>query len=296
MLPSTPPYPATEGLSVRVAFILTTVMTYVGARVFRKPFAPFGMIIPVRIENLINGWLLKRRTAILALMRRIEAGIQRPPRPYKPRAPKPETAEPKPAGRGAGLRLPTRLNWIGPLGGEITSALGGLLGVLDEAAMKAMVLAHPRLAALIRPLLRMGGQRPPAWFPTSPRRARSTATGAKRRPWARPRSDYPGQQARAAEDEAAASDTPPPDTPPPATPTEELARFADRALAIQQAQAREALYPGWLWIGGRPTIPPPREENSPPPPPPPPRPAPARWAVAHDRFGRVIPSSDPWAR
>jgi len=285
MLPHTPPYPATEGLSVRVAFILDVAFRYIGARVFRKPFAPYGMFIPVRIENLVNGWLLKRRGAILALMRRIEAGTQRLPRPYKPRAPKPDPAEPKPAGRAEGLRLPTRFNWIGPIGPEIRMALVGLGSVLEEEAMKAMVLAHPRLAALIRPLLRMCGQHPPAWFPATPKRAR--------RP--RPRGTSPGRRRRAAAADAAAPDTPPPDTPPPGTPTpdtptKELARFADQARAYAQAQAREALYPGWIWIDGRPAIPPPREENSPPPPPPP---APERWGGAHSWDGPAVPW---WAR
>jgi hypothetical protein len=68
-------------VSARVAFILDTVMMYVATRVTRRPSVGGGVMIPSRIENLVNGWLLRRRTAIVALIRRIEAGTLRPPRP-----------------------------------------------------------------------------------------------------------------------------------------------------------------------------------------------------------------------
>ncbi len=282
MFPPIPPYPATEGMSARFAFILDTVMMYVATRVVRRPSCVFGVMIPARIESLVNGWLMRRRIAIVALIRRIEAGTPRPPRPYRPRAAKPatgEASEAKPARKSSGLRMPSGLAWIFSLGPEIASARGWVARWLGEADTQAMVIAHPRLAALLRPILRMLGQDEPAWFPAAPKRVR-----AKRRSWTRP-----GGRARAAEEHAADADTP----------SEEVARFVERARAHNQAVAREASFPGWIWIDGRPAIPPPREENAPPPPPPAPAPARwgvARWGVAHDRFGRVIPSSDPWAR
>jgi len=234
-------------VSARVAFILDTVMMYVATRVTRRPSTIFGVMIPARIESLVNGWLLRRRIAIVALIRRIEAGTLRPPRPYKARAARPEGTAPKPA-RPPGLRMPSHLAWIFSLGPEMSSARCWVEAFLGEADARAMVIAHPRLAALLRPVLRMLGQAEPAWFPAAPKRTR-----AKRRAWTRP-----GQRQRAAENAEARPDTP----------SEEVARFVERARAHNEAVARQASFPGWIWINGRPAIPPPREDNSPPPPPP----------------------------
>ncbi len=145
--------------------------------------------------------------------------------------------------------------------------------LLAKADTQAMVIAHPRLAVLLRPVLRMLNQPEPDWFPAAPKRAR-----AKRRAWTRPRSDYPGQRA-AAENAAEAE-----------APTEGLARFVERVRLHTEALQREMLYLGWIWINGRPAIPPRREDNSPPPPPPP---APERWGGAHSWDWPAVPW---WAR
>jgi len=258
-------------VSARVAFILDTVMMYVATRVTRRPSTIFGVMIPARIENLVNGWLLRRRIAIVALIRRIEAGTLRPPRPYKARAARPEGTAPKPA-RPPGLRMPSHLAWIFSLGPEMSSARCWVEAFLGEADARAMVIAHPRLAALLRPVLRMLGQTEPAWFPATPKRTRakrqssprpaSPRLASPRLASTRPAWTRPGGRARAAEERAwekpAEADTP----------SEEVARFVERARAHNEAVARQASFPGWIWINGRPAIPPPREDNSPPPPPP----------------------------
>jgi hypothetical protein len=63
VFPPIPPYPATAAVSARVAFILDTVMMYVATRVTHRASGPFGVIIPQRIERLVNGWLMKRRVS-----------------------------------------------------------------------------------------------------------------------------------------------------------------------------------------------------------------------------------------
>jgi hypothetical protein len=185
MFPLLPPYPAAEGLAARVAFILRTAMVYVASRV-RQPVPGLGpAIIPVRFEHLINGWLERRRKAIVALIERIEAGRQAQPRPYRAR-------EGTPRARGPmqpGVRLPTPFFWLGVIGRELGNP-GRALAALLEGEMREMVTAHPQLARLIRPLLRMLGQVPPVWFPKAPPRTkRAKRAGGSHRRERRPAGD-----------------------------------------------------------------------------------------------------------
>jgi hypothetical protein len=301
MLPPLPPYPATDAFSVRVGYILNAMMVYLASRVVReKPSLPLGIRVPVRIENLINGWLLYRRRAIMALIRRIEAGTQKAPRPYRARPPTPRGANPAPRKPAKpprpwhvpGLRMPLRFGWISPFGGEI-AAMGHWLGpLLGEAAMRAMVLAHPRLAALLRPVLRMVGLEAPDWFPRPAKRARAKPPPPVRPILPPPRPTHrrfrtPASWRRRPVD-------PTPKDPPPDTPTRELARYAARVRAHHEEVLRQHLFPGWIWIDGRPAIPPPREDCAPPPPPSVPPPAPRR-IVVRMWDGRVIPVRDRWS-
>jgi hypothetical protein len=168
--------------------------------------------------------------------------------------------------------MPSRLAWIFSFGPEMSSARCWVEAFLGEADARAMVAAHPRLAALLRPVLRMLGQDEPDWLPAPPKRVR-----AKRRAWTRP-----GQRRRAAEAAEARPDTP----------TEEVARFVARAEAHNEAVNRETSFPGWIWINGRPVIPPRREENAPPPPPP----ESERGSGPLPWNARVVPWWDGWRR
>jgi hypothetical protein len=184
MLPLFPPYPATEGLSVRVTFVLNAVVAYVAARMYRIVPGGGGAIIPAAMGELIGGWVRRRRDAIVTLIGRIEAGTVRP---YRPRAEKQEGAEAKPPRKAGGVRLPAMFGWLCALGPEARGAAGWLVGLLEEADMKAMVLAHPRLASLFRPVLWMLGQEEPDWLPRPPRRVRPTRPRATKPAWWRER-------------------------------------------------------------------------------------------------------------
>ncbi len=217
MLPLLPPYPAAEGVSARIAFILHAAMVYVASRVRQAVPGQGPAIIPVRFERLINLWLEARKRTIVALIGRIEAGMQPPPRPYKARETKTTAAEPGAARTVPGPRLPTRFGWLCVIGREVSGPGSWLARLLDED-MREMVTAHPHLARLIRPVLRMMGQRAPEWFPNPANRARSKRTV--------PRKDRPAESA-AAEDTSA-----------------ELARYIEMQSARQYAEAMATLYAG----------------------------------------------------
>jgi hypothetical protein len=220
MLPYLPPYPAAEGVIARMAFILQAAMVYVASRVRQAVPGMGPAIIPVRFERLINLWLEARKRAIVELIRRIEAGTQKPPRPFKPRDAQPGPARPVATERAPGVRLPARFGWLCVIGREVGGPGGWLSRLLDED-MREMVTAHPRLARLIRPVLRMLGQRPPEWFPKTPKRARSTRTA----PVAR-RTDQPVSGVGAND------------------PSRELARYIDVERAKQYAADMARLYEG----------------------------------------------------
>jgi pyruvate/2-oxoglutarate dehydrogenase complex dihydrolipoamide acyltransferase (E2) component len=220
MLPYLPPYPAAEGVSARIAFILHAAMVYVASRVRQAVPGQGPAIIPVRFERLINLWLEARKRAIVALIGRIEAGTQPPPRPYKARETKTTTAKPGAARKGPGPRLPTRFGWLCVIGREVGGPGSWLARLLDED-MRDMVTAHPHLARLIRPVLRMMGQRSPQWFPKPANRARSKRTAAAARGREQPAGD------------ARADET-----------SRELDRFIAAEGARQYAEAMATLYAG----------------------------------------------------
>jgi hypothetical protein len=159
-------------VSVRVAFILRAAMVYVASRLRQVVPGMGGTIIPAWVERQINLWLAARQKAIVALIQRIEAGTQKPPRPYKAREAKPAGAGPAAERKSPALRMPTSFGWLRVVGRELRLPGQQLAMLLDED-MRAMVIAHPQLGTLIRPVLRMMGEEAPAWFPKAPKRARS---------------------------------------------------------------------------------------------------------------------------
>jgi hypothetical protein len=285
MYPYFPPYPAAEGVSARVAFILHAAMVYVGTRVRQAVPGMGDLLIPLWVEQLINGWIGRRRTAILALIGRIEAGVQRAPRPYKPREAKPGVVK-MPAARAAALRVPGHFAWLCVVGREVRAPGQWLSKLLDED-MREMVTAHPQLARLVRPVLRMTGEPVPAWFPKAPKR-----TGIMR-------PDRPVERRQRPDKEAAEND-----------PSRKLARYIETERAKQYAASAKMLYAG---CGG----PPPevarrlaRDARNAAPPPTAPVPAatapavaapPAEAPVDRDKYyyaetwnGRLIPVRRRW--
>jgi hypothetical protein len=178
------------------------------------------IIVPLWAEKLINGWLGARRAAIVALVRRIEAGTQKPPQPYKARAAKAGAAKAETARKVAGIRMPHFRGWLFAVGREL-SLPGIQLGTLLNEDMRAMVCAHPRLARLIRPLLRAMGETVPAWFPRAPTRARAKRTA---RPAWRTAEAGGGRDA---------------------DPAWDLVRFIEAARLREYVAGMERLYPGW---------------------------------------------------
>jgi hypothetical protein len=254
MFPYLPPYPAAEGVSVRIAFILRAAMVYVGTRVRQVVHGMGETIIPAWVEKRINGWIEARRTAIVALVRRIEAGTQKPPRPYQPREAKPDAAGPVGPRKAPALRMPTSFAWLCTVGREVRVP-GQQLATLLNEDMREMVIAHPQLARLIRPVLRMTGEQVPVWFPKPTRRAR-----AKR----------PVRPARPAAQSAAHD------------PSGALVRYIDTQRAEQYAASVKMLYGG---CGGPPpevakTLARLARKAAPPPTPPVPVPVPVQAAAA----------------
>jgi hypothetical protein len=207
-------------VSVRVAFILRAAMVYVGTRVRQVVQGMGETIIPAWVEKRINGWIEARRTAIVALIRRIEAGTQKPPRPYRPRDVNPDAAGPAAVRKAAALRMPTSFAWLCTVGREVRVP-GIQLATLLNEDMREMMCAHPRLARLIRPLLRAMGTDIPAWFPKPAKRAR--AKQAARPAW---------RMAEAAASRAT-------------DPAWDLVRFIEAARLREYVAGMERLYPGW---------------------------------------------------
>jgi hypothetical protein len=258
-------------VSARIAFILHAAMVYVASRVRQAVPGQGPAVIPVRFERLINLWLEARKRAIVALIRRIEAGTQLPPRPCKPRDTRPDAARPAAAGSAPGPRLPATFGWLGVIGRELGGPGSWLARLLDED-MREMVTTHPHLARLIRPVLRMLGQRTPEWFPKPARRARSKEAARRR--------ERPAEDARADET------------------SRELARFIAAESARQHAAALAMLYAGCP--GGPPqTLSISKRSTSAAPPVP--SPAPAEAPIDRDRFyyaetwnGKLIPVRRRW--
>jgi hypothetical protein len=270
MFPYLPPYPAAEGVSVRVAYILRAAMVYVGTRVRQVVPGMGETIIPAWVEKRINGWIEARRTAIVALVRRIEAGTQKPPRPYRPREMKPGAAGPLAPRKASALRMPTSFAWLCTVGREVRVP-GQQLATLLNEDMREMVTAHPQLARLIRPVLRMTGEQVPVWFPKPAKRLR-----AKR----------PVRRMEPAAENVAAED-----------PSGALIRFIEAARVREYAAGMERLYPGWIRRQALAVAKPP----VPPPPLPAPSPKPVEAPIDRDKYyyaetwdGRLIPVRRRW--
>jgi hypothetical protein len=168
--------------------------------------------------------------------------------------------------------MPTSFAWLCLVGREVRVP-GQQLATLLNEDMREMVIAHPQLARLVRPVLRMTGEQVPVWFPKPPKRVRTKRPACPAR-----RKDRPVENV-AAEDPSGA-----------------LIRFIEAARVREYAAAMERLYPGWIRRQATAAATTPA-----PTPPPPPAPAPAAAAIDRDRYyyaetwnGKLIPVRRRW--
>jgi hypothetical protein len=153
-------------LAARLGAIVGEVIMRVMSRVrFTTEVShPVGVLMPVELAQTVAAWLARRRAMILALMARIQAGKPPSPRacgklPVRQgavRAPKP----PLPPE----LRLRRGFGWLCGLADEVRDQGVWLRELLAEPAMRDMVLATPRLARLLSPLLHALGELKPDWM------------------------------------------------------------------------------------------------------------------------------------
>jgi hypothetical protein len=197
-------------------------MCPLGDRVRKAPslWRPENKLIPEPLVVLIQAWLQKRRQMIEALVQRIAAGTHRP-RPFTPRATRPDAARKPPTAIPPEKQLPPRVfGWINRLAAEINVHANGLSHIIGTPEMKAMILASPQLARLWVPLLNALGQSKPDWWPKPPPRPR------RPRP-PRPRTQKPRKPIIAGPDPAATSNpTNPPPWRTPAEPPSPPQRYA----------------------------------------------------------------------
>ncbi len=138
-------------------------------------------LVPQAVYDRVHAWLRARRLAILALMERIQAGTLRPPRPYAPRM-LAEGSEAKPRKMPPPEdRVPPVFGWVCRWAPEARYAGHDLSALLEDAQMKALVLAAPeRMVRLWTPMLNALGRPKPDWFPKVPRRRRRSRAGHPR--------------------------------------------------------------------------------------------------------------------
>jgi hypothetical protein len=155
--------PPDASLAQRLGAVVLRVLGALGERTRRVPDgSPVHHLVPQAVYDVVHAWLRARRLAIMALMERIQAGTLRPPRPYAPRPPE--------------ERIPPVFGWVCRWAPEARYAGHDLSALLEDAQMKALVLAAPaRMVRLWTPMLNALGRPKPDWFPKWPKRVRRKA-------------------------------------------------------------------------------------------------------------------------
>jgi hypothetical protein len=168
------PLPPDASLAQRLGAVVLRVLGALGERTRRVPNgSPVHHLVPQAVYDRVHAWLRARRLAIMALMERIQAGTLRPPRVYAPRVAA-DGAEAKPRKvPPPEERIPPLFGWVCRWAPEARYAGHDLSALLEDAQMKALVLAAPeRMAPLWTPLLNALGRPKPDWFPKVPKRPR----------------------------------------------------------------------------------------------------------------------------
>jgi hypothetical protein len=170
--------PADASLAMRLAAYVLRVMGAVGDRTRRVPAQDVARgIVPQAVYDRIGSWLQTRRLAIAAVMARLQAGKVFRPRAYAPRPGAQGVERAARPGTAADASLLRGFGWIYRWAPEVRIGAGHLVALLDDAEMKALVLAAP--GPMVRawgPLLNALGRRRPDWFPVLPKRVRVCST------------------------------------------------------------------------------------------------------------------------
>jgi hypothetical protein len=164
-----PPPPADASLTERFGWLVKAVAFRVHWLGRREPAR-------LSVTELVAARLRRTVDRFTALLARFEAGTLTPPKP-RPARPRPEPAEPadpepKPP-RPERAPLPRHFGWLREISGdhEITRLGQGLQAlVADDARMRALIEAAPRVGRLLRPILWMTGAPwiPPILVPPKP--------------------------------------------------------------------------------------------------------------------------------
>jgi hypothetical protein len=169
-----PILPADASLAMRLAAYVLRVMGAVGDRTRRVPAQDVARgIVPQAVYDRIGAWLQTRRLAIAAVMARLQAGKVFRPRAYAPRGGAGGVARAVQPAPAADAHLFRGFGWLYRWAPEVRVGAGHLVELLDDAEMKAAVLAAP--GPMVRawtPLLNALGRRKPDWFPKLPGRVR----------------------------------------------------------------------------------------------------------------------------
>jgi hypothetical protein len=160
---------ALPSLAERFASALDRVVREVGNRFREWSFGPQRGPIPPSLCLVIEGWLDRRRTLVMALIARFQAGKLRRPGPSRPRT-RPEGATrparwPPPPDQS----LPRWRNWLQTLVPEVEHSGAWLSDLLTEPEMRALAEAAPQLGRYLRPVLRAVGREVPEWLRAPPR-------------------------------------------------------------------------------------------------------------------------------
>jgi len=164
MTASSPP-----SLAERFASALDRVVREVTSRFREWSLGPQRGPIPPSLCLFIQDWLSQRRSLVLALIARFQAGKLRQPGPARPRA-RPEGATrparwPPPPDQS----LPRWRNWLQTLVPEVEHSGAWLSDLLAEPRMRELAAASPQLGRHLRPVLRAIGREVPEWLKAPPR-------------------------------------------------------------------------------------------------------------------------------
>jgi hypothetical protein len=156
-----PPQPALA--TDRFILILTTLWNWV----WEKPGREMTGLVSVAIRRK----LVRARLRFAILAQRFHEGTLAPPKPRATPRPPPGIAKPR-----SPSILPRHFGWLCGLVPSWAAGAGSqMLHQLTDPELEAMAAASPEVGRLIRPLLWMTGQMPPAYLALPPRTKRARA-------------------------------------------------------------------------------------------------------------------------
>ena len=170
-------------LPKRLGFIIALLVRAVAGRnAFDRSAGPLHILIVGRLRRL--------QLRFLALFARVQAGtlLLRPPRPQPPRSRDPDLSPPERPAEKPELRLPRKFGWLvhglTPFAEsyrcEAAGCRAGVLSLLEDPQMLALIQTAPQAGRILRPLCHMLGIKPPPILklPPRPGRPRKPKTAA----------------------------------------------------------------------------------------------------------------------